>query len=349
MSLTLEKGPYIFNVNNLFVESSRSNRAKRMLLELKNGLVALGGSGTIWNVVASSNASSVKNKGDGSPDLWITISNISYGNPGTAHSWCILENLTTGGELLIDYNNITYPAELRADVLYSPGGTFTDTGTVTNAPTASDYTTMISRNNQMSSMNTDYKFVLNIMTSADHHITRWYWHERINTSGSSGGMIGFIEEAQDTPAEWNSSIKATMFYYPSSMAESTVPTDKSPNLAAIDGSSIRVRYETAEPYAGTLGCYPSCQGYNWFERFHTQPLIKLNSNLTLLGGYPACPIGIFRDSNPKGGQLGRLADLYFAPYNHDTFDTYPDDASRLWVKWGCFLVPWNGTQPVDAI
>jgi len=67
------------------------------------------------------------------------------------------------------------------------------------------------------------------------------------------------------------------------------------------------------------------------------------------GGYPVCPIGLFRETGSYGGMLGRLADIYWAPLNHASLDNYPGDASYQWVKWGCYVVPWNGTEPLDAV
>lgn len=349
MSLTLEKGPYVFNVNNTFTESSNNDKCKRMLLELKNELVALGGAGVIWQVVASSDSVSVVNKGGGSPDLWADISDLVYAYNGSPHSWCLLENQTTGSELLLDYNSSAYPAANKVNALCSPSGIYTASGTTTNAPTATDNLSILSSGYQFSDVNTDFKFVLNVMASADHKITRWYWHERNSGTGGTGGMVGFIEEVQNPPSEWNSTIKAATFYHGSGIAVSTLTYNKTPILATIQGNSLRLLYETAEPYSVVLTAYPSCAGYNYFYGDnHVQLAMKIAADLDLMGGYPVNPIGLWRPTNPKGGQLGRFADLYFAPYGHDTLDTYPDDSSRAWVKWGCFLVPWNGTIPLDV-
>ena len=81
----LENGPYVFNVNNYFEESSFSDKCKRQLLELKNGLVALGGAGVIWQVIASCDATDVKQIGDADPDLWYTIAYFIFRTG--ANSW----------------------------------------------------------------------------------------------------------------------------------------------------------------------------------------------------------------------------------------------------------------------
>ena len=346
----LEKGPYVFNVNNLYSESTAVDCMKRALLELKNCLVALGGAGTIWTVVASSNSVSVKNIGDASPDLWSGLSDLVYATYVNPRSWCILENSTTGGQLLINWETQSgYGYD--AGMAYSPGGTYASDGTTSSVPTSTDSGLMWYRAyHWVPTSGAYYKVVVNVMTSADHKITRFYLHFRVNSGTLAGGAIGLIEDAQDTPSVWNSAIKTIVSYNSWHMATSDTSYLKSPRGSDVDnGSSFMARVETAEPYAAWLSAYPLIECYTGFEGAYGDPLTLINSDLGMSGGYPVCPIGIFRANNSKGGHLGRLADIYWAQLQHQTLDTYPEDSSHLWVKWGCFMVPWNGTTPQDAV
>ena len=343
----LEKGPYIFNVNNLYSESSVTNKAKRILLELKNCLVALGGANQIWTVIASSNSVAFVNIGGDEPlDLWDDISDIVFAAGGSPHSWCVLENKFTGQQIIIAAN----PSSYNCEVYVSPGGLIASDGSTTANPTCADYGGLWYAGYAFTTSNSNYlKFVINVMTSADYTITRFYLHERNVSTGEAGGMIGLMENAQNTPAEWNSDIKFVKLGYGSAPAYSNLMTGKSPTLTFCDGNTLTVRYQTAEPYDAWINAYPSCECYLSLLSAQAYPLMKNDHVLSLLGVQSANPIGIFNPANPKGGSLGRLADIYLAPALHDTFDTYPADGSNLWVKWGCFMVPWNGTIPVDAV
>lgn len=354
-SPTLEKGPWIFNVNNLFVESTGYNRCKRELLELKNCLVALGGAETIWKVIASCDGTTVWNidPEEEDRDLWDDITDMVHSTAGNPHSWCILKNLTTNGQLLIDYvrpSAMDYPH--YAEIRYSPSGAFSDTGTTGNAPTSTDSIQIWDRNYTFTDSayyNGLDKVVINVMTSADHKITRWYNRSRYS-NGWSGGTIGFIEEIQDTPAIWNSTIKtAITFSRWNCTIQSYTPSALSPQVSKIDdGNVFYVRFETAEPYAGWLSTYTGCAGYSSLYSANAKPLFFSNIRQGVNNNYPVSPILLFRSAGIYGGPLGRLADIYFAQDSHHDLDTYPSNDSRLWVKWGCFMVPWNGTLPVEA-
>ena len=345
---TLENGPYIFNVNNLFTESTGPDHCKRMLLELKNALKALGGAGVVWDVVASSDSSGYVNKGGGSPDLWTDITDVIPHTAGSAHSWIILENQTTGAELLIDYayGSTTYD---RVIIQFSPGGNFTADGDASNAPTATDAQLMYDNDKLFSNDDGGYtKFVMNVMCSADKKTTRWYWHEKNDASAANGGMVGLIEEVQNTPSEWNSTYKTAVLFYNYGPEFSTTPNVKSPNLTRLDDGKMYCRYVTSEPYSDWISSYLTMEGYRETNGY-IYGFFYNNVEQGLVDGYPINPIGLFREVNPKGGSLGRLRDIYFGQNTQDTLSTYPADASRLWIKWGALIVPWDGSAPLDAV
>jgi hypothetical protein len=341
---TLENGPYIFNVNNAFSEGSTANISKRMILELKNGLVALGGTDTIWHVVASSNSVAVVNilDPDEEHDLWNTISNVVYSTG--AHSWCVLANKTTGAQMLIDYNT---NAHYYVDIKYSTGGTYASDGTTTSAPTATDAGTLQVNSQAFTVDNSSYlTAVLNIMTSADHKTTRFYFHRKSSADANAGGWIGLIEEVANAPAAWTSTNKTMKLYLNTAFAASTTPSSKSPRLSDLDGNIWYVRFETDEPYSGWLACYPTSESYGDLNGGTATPIMHLDVDLDLVGGYPVCPIGLYRESGSYSGPMGRLRDIYWAPNAHDSLDTYPSGGSKQWIKWGCFFVPWNGSVPL---
>lgn len=340
----LEGGPYVFNVNNLFTELTVIDVVKRMLLELKNALVALGGDEVIWHVIASCDASNVVNKldADEEHDLWNTIADVSY---GATHSWCLLENKTTGAHLLIDRN---FNAWGYVDVKYSTGGTYGNNGTTSSAPTATDAGTMQLNTASIGINNSAYlSMVVNVMTSADHKTTRFYIYREASSSTYHAGWIGLIEEVMDTPDFWTSTNKTMKLYHGQDIYTESNYDDASPRIHEMDGNIWYIRMETDEPYAGWLPCYATVESYGDINGANAQPLNRVNVNLDLQGGYPACPIGLSRSSSGvHRGSMGRLRDFYWAPRQNYDLDTYPLDGSKEWVKWGQFMVPWNGTTPI---
>jgi len=341
---TLENGPYVFNVNNYFAESSNLNKQKRWKLELKNCLVALGGSGVIWDVVASSDSVSYVNIGGGSPDLWVDISDIVGASAGSPHSWLILENQTTGAQLLIDQASTNYYA---CNIKYSPGGLY-GTGDASNAPTATDEESITTTSYQSTANGATYtKIVVHVMASADHKTTRFYIHEKDDASASCGGFIGLIEEIVDTPSQWISTDKTVILAHLFNLNFSTTPLAQSPYLYDIDGAYWKAYLETSDPYAGWESCYPTTESYGNLAGNGGDGLMWVNVNLEVQGGFPVPPIGLFRTSGSYSGFYGRLRDLYFGQITFDTLTQYPNDPSRLWIKFGCFLLPWNGTIPVN--
>ena len=132
----LENGPWVFNVNNVFnTDGEVWNRARVVTLGIKNAIVALGGAGTIWKVVASCDSTTVLNIDPEEPnrDTWIDTGDIVIDSG--VHSWCVFENQTTGAQFSIEtgYGN-PYYWSLR----FSPGGTFNADGTTSVLPTSTD-------------------------------------------------------------------------------------------------------------------------------------------------------------------------------------------------------------------
>lgn len=343
---TLENGPYVFNVNNRFTESNTTNKTLRGILECKNALVALGGAGSIWSVVASCDSTTVKNIGDASPDLWSELADIVGGSG--AHSWCILENGTTGAQLCIDLSNSD---ERYVHWRYSYGGNFNADGTTSTRPTDSEGTDLKSVSYTTFSSGTGANtIVIHAMCSADHKTTRIFTHEK-DSSGNNGGTALCIEEAVNTPSEWTATYKTVLVKFHDHITLSQTSYLKSPLIKEISDAERMVVYmKTAEPYEAWNSVYATCECYGTLDGGVATPIHELNVSLELQGGYPISPIGLYEAaSGSNGGSWGRLRDIYFGQRLHDTLSTYPNDASRLWVKFGCFVVPWNGEQPLDAV
>ena len=179
----LENGPWVFSVNHDCSESSALNSKRHALWQVKESLVSF----DAWSVVASCDSSSVKNIGDGSPDLWTTWANVVFGSG--ANSWVILENSVTSEQILIHCKTTTVE---RFDLYYSATGAFNTDGTTTDSPTYTEGFWLAGASNLnaigSSSIN---GIVVHAMTSADSKCTRFYLHQRYGTL--SGGYLAVFE------------------------------------------------------------------------------------------------------------------------------------------------------------
>ena len=95
-------------------------------------------------------------------------------------------------------------------------------------------------------------------------------------------------------------------------------------------------------------CYLSAECYNMNNGANGHPISESNTYMDWAGGYPVSPVGVFKPSADWGGGRGRLQDFYLAPSDHDTYNTYDATGVRSWIKIGGFLLPWNGTQPLEV-
>lgn len=340
---TLEGGPYIFNVGNRFHESANFTCSKRVLLEIKNALVALGGAGVNWQVVASSDASSVKNIGDADPDLWINIGDLAYGLG--AHSWVILEHQTTGLQLCIDYRSSYFYA---CYAYCSRGGTFSTDGTTSAIPSATD-TQEVWASSFHSGMTTVVDACIHVQESADHRCTRVMVHYKLTSDLSCHFYPMLIEHVADSPSEWSSLDKLAVVRNVYPAHASTVPEEQTPILLHFVQKNIYAYLVTDAPYEGWNATQPLVECYDDFNSVNRALLVcKLNTNFETLGGFPVSSIGLYRPDVSNGGYYGRVRDLYLAPYYAESLSTYPkEEGTRLWVKFGCFLLPWNGTQVIE--
>jgi hypothetical protein len=338
----LINGPYIFNVNNLFYCGTLTVKCQTAIFQMKEILVSLGGAGSVWSVVASSNATAVKNIGDADPDLWLAYTDIKS---GSTHSWVLLENSTTGGQLCLDYSYLWY-----MNVLYSPGGTFADDGTTSARPTNTDAKEIITSSILWTTSTSTYiNCAIHAMMSADHKTTRLFVQERNSTGSEEGGFTILIEEIINTHPYWISTNKTAILYHYTNVSFSATPFYMFPSLGLLQSGTFWAFVETEDPYADWDSFYATCECYAITGATSGIPDAKLNTSLGLLGGFPINPIGCYRPGAvSRGGAIGKFRDIYFAPTDHANLSAYPGDASRQWAKIGALFVPWNGTEPLKV-
>lgn len=332
----LTNGPWTFSVNNDCTQGSYIDTQRCATLQVKTSLVSF----SAWAVVASCDSVSVKNIGDGSPDLWADwATDLVNANAGIAHSWIILQNSTTGEQLCIDLNISTAG---RFDVWYSATGSFNTDGTTTNRPTDTESVRMwLNTHNFMETAARGA--MVHAMISADNKCTRFFVSTRYGSR--SGAWFGCLEELYGTPAVWTSTHKRLLYIPSASIATADTPPSQDPKLSFLDGLKWWAYLKDASPYEGWNVAYSSCECYKGFYANNGDPFFRIDRDQDWNGGYPCSPIGIFRESATRGGALGAMKDIYFGSYFHDMYSTYDGDTPREWIKMGGLIVPWNGSIP----
>ena len=105
---TLEK-TWSFSTNNILPVSGDGGRTRALLWATKDMLVTAG-----WVVTSSSNGTTFKNFGDGSPDTWSDPSVLTRNN-----TWVVLENSTLGFFICLDWES---SSDYYSDIVFSPTG-----------------------------------------------------------------------------------------------------------------------------------------------------------------------------------------------------------------------------------
>lgn len=331
-------GPWNFDANNDCSETATLDSKRHALWQTKESLVGF----SAWSVVASSDSSTVKQIGDASPDLWTAWSDVVFGVG--AHSWCILENSVTGEQLCLDaFSSNTQ----RVVVAYSPDGVYATDGTTSARPTATYELELATDSyDALGSASLD-GIIVHAMMSNDSTCTRFVWHQKASTS--YGDFVIILENLVNTPSQWSSTYKRGVYLHSNSVVLGTTNITKSPLLANWD-NQMRVYMVDATPFAGWLLVWPTAECFGDFDTANAAlPLMKQTDYQSLMGGYMISKIGIWRSGTSRSGSMGRLQDLYWANHSHDTYQTFGNPSGlKRWVKIGCLMMPWDGSEPLEV-
>ena len=338
MTLPTKIKTWNYSVNHDATEGVFADMCKHAIYLLKEAIASF----SQWSVVASSDSVAVKNIGDASPDLW-TDWTTDIVNATGAHSWVVLENSVTGGQLCID---MLMSSVNLMDVVYSATGAFNADGTTNARPTDSE--SIYIHDTLLYAPSATDGMVVNAMCSSDGKITRCYVH--CLSGASRGGFFFGLEEMTGVPSQWTSAIPQAVLRTNVAVNTSTTPTQQSPRIAYFDSpSELNYMYlEDSTPYEGWNLAYLTTECYHQWSGDQGNALCDVNVNMDWNEGFPVSALGLFRVTSPRQGGMGAFQDIYAAPEAHQALTSYPDDASYQWVKWGAFFVPWNGTAPLEA-
>ena len=333
----LTKGPWTFSVNHDCSEAAVNDTSSHAGWQIKESLVSF----PAWSVIASSDGSSVKNIGEASPDLWTAWSDVQAGSG--AHSWIILENSVTGGQLCLDFRTTV---EYQVYCLYSATGAFAADGTTSARPTDTESTTIMTNNNFVD--NSGQGAIVHCMICDDDTITRIIVMTR-DGAGHASFFCG-LETLTDTPIQWIGTHKQAVIPTNVNVNCTTLPISQAPQAVNYSSASAMAKIYLVDstPYEGWNSAYYTTEGYRAVLSNVGYPPPGVNLELEWAGGYPVSPIGTFRNVVTRGGSLGIFQDIYWGHTVHTTMDTYPASGAKSWIKFGCFMIPWNGSTPLDV-
>jgi hypothetical protein len=329
---SLDNGPWTFNINNRITkQAAAADLQRNVWWTLKNVIVSF----DEWSVVASSNGSDFENIGGGQPiDKWDSDGDIVGGQ-----SWTVLENSVTGEQLCLDvYSTTLYYGHWR----YSATGSFQADGNATTPPTVTESVDILPTATTFID-STVREAMIHAMVSSDGKCTRVYIHQREYNSWYSGGIMILLEELKNPPSVWTSTHKRCALQI-SAFSLATAPITKHPVLANVDGQVWHCHLKDATT-EDNFQAFPTASCYNSLAGGTAVPVFFQPRSLGFADTVAISPIGMFSPDVDHGGGYGRLQDIYFAPTMHDTFKLYDQPTSKAWIKFGCFIVPWNGTVP----
>lgn len=310
--------------NNVISFSAAEEQCQKLIYALKEAMVASGG----WAVVASSNSTSVKNVGDGSPDLWTAYTDIERASSG-AHSWIAIYNSTLDITFVVDcVSSYDYQYDF-----YVVDGAVNANGTTSAKPTNSGAATTYSNYDVGPGRSGGAtQIVWHAWSSSDNKAFRFAAR---SDGSSSGHFTFFIEEPTNTPDLW-----------------------LDPVIYALQSSSTSDLGWTVDNFYSTkVNLYARVNGvvYNMYvtgESCDNQddPIANISvfspCDLSSDNGYLIQPMGIAGDDVGVRGVNGRIADLWWAPVAMSTGDGILVSASRDFVSFAEFLLPWDNSVPV---
>jgi len=334
---TLQNGPWVFNVNNTFTDATYTNVTRWALWKVKDVLASF----TEWSVIASTNGTDLANIGAGGDiDYWDAYTDA------VTNSWVILENSVTGEQLCIYNSNAN---SQMINIYWSVTGGFGADGTTSAVPTVTEATDLVSTSGYFTGVSGSLDGVsVSGMISADGKCTRIYVRQRHSGTYFAGQLI-LLEELLNTPAQWISTHKRCAMLMDIARFSET-GTAQSPLMSYADGEIWDCYIEDATPTEAHHLVYAmgECYGTGIYNK--TAPIVSnVSTALGWVTGAIASPISIFKSGSTYGGYCGCLQDIFWAPRHHNSLDCYPSDSSRAWIKFGCFLVPWNGDAPTEAL
>lgn len=315
-----------FNVNqSIAAAGSIMLTAAAMWQLIKNSLK---GFATLpWAVRGSSDSVAA---GMDSTDRWVTAANLVWDAPASAHSWIVLRQtgIATNFEICIDLDNAGGGGNIA--IVVSPSVGFSG-GSVTDRPTAADeYVLLSSAAAAWSGVDADH--VVHVMQSTDGQCSR------VAVWRASTNLCTFI--LLDKPA--NPTTGWTNPHVATAVGIGSAYGNTYGGLSTLS-STISKGFGSAVMALGY-----TCEGLQASGQIAPQIVGVGDATNDFDNSWPMFPIGVASITLNHKGRHGTLQDLWWRPTGIGQADTFPNDATRLFVVMGDLIFPWNGAVPVIA-
>lgn len=305
---------------------------RRLMRSIKNALKGFGTNP--WVVQYSCDSSTAGSAGD-LVDRWTTDANLTWANPGSAHSWIVLRQtgIATNFEICIALNSASsIPSSIS--LVVSPSAGFTG-GTTTARPTATDEVVVISQTGWGASAATDSNYVFDVMQSTDGQCTRMMIHE----GGISAVGIWMFEKPKNpTPGWTNPSVFLAFGSFGTGQIQYNNLSNSNTTTTCLRARVAGVNYSLQMTGEGMN----SGQTGLWGQTTAGQQPNDIDSSFTMM------PIGITGTAVGVRGRHGTLFDVWWGSGGVNAADTYPNDATRQFAQFGSgtttgsIIFPWDG-------
>ncbi len=333
MVLPVLQKTWEIDANIAIADTQSSTNNKTLMFELVSSLVGFVNTPcTIWGSCNGAGGAGSFGNNDGI-NRWISVANLVWANPGSNHSWIVINFPGVGAKtsICIDLSVASTATEV-CTIIMSPGAGFglinggLD-GTATARPTATDEIALVNNTSWGGQVSwTAQK--LHLWHSTDGQCTRIAVARQGNIA-----LLAMIEKAKDisVPA-WDGVVGVWVC---TSANNGTISTyDNLFNNSA----SYKIRF------SGTnYGLYPSVErcwalGSNNMNSFFTFPLDVFNE-------WPIFPlIGLWGSAIPVRVKFGNLYDFYYgAALLAVNGDSYPSACSNQFWQIGTVVLPGNGS------
>lgn len=207
---------------------------------------------------------------------------------------------------------------------WSPGGLYTG-GTATNNPTAADEQDPSTSVDTNSNQTQDRRYSVGITSDGTGF---WWWNARASTIGY-GFFMQQVSSVVAAPAVFSPAV------FSWSWATRPVAVSTGTIKARATGSGV------ATNIVGAFG-YETYAGQNSPGSQALSGVSDMNGST----GVMIQPLSLWSATATTKGKYGNVYDLWYGLATAGDGDTYPNDATRLFVQVGAFVYPWDGSALV---
>lgn len=290
---------------------------KRTMRGIKNALIGFATNPAV--VKYSCNGTTAGTAGDG-VDRWSADSDLVWANAGTAHSWIVLllAGISSNHQVLISLEGASGAGAIVT--IYESQSVGFSGGSTTARPTATDEFAVSAGGSWSSSSDISARF--HVMQSTDGQCTRV-----VLGQSSKAVCVWIFDKPQNPSTGWTNPSVGMLAYNASGLPIATFVTTGTPLARMRNGSTNGNVTFTVE---GIGNSFPSDTAIG-------------NIANEIDATWDLWPVGLACLTTGIRGRHGTLFDAWFGSAVIADGECYPDDGSKQFAQFGCWVLPWNGT------